>query len=93
MITHCPLIVGVSRQRSRYCSAGTGRDRIHTLGDNIDCGFPKGRMSPRYSPCLPHLEGDALNCGDLDTTLKPVTVRVVGVDPYRLDRDGDGCTS
>ena len=50
---------------------------------------------PDYSPCIPHLEGDALNCGDLTAAQKPVTVRVPGVDPYRLDRDGDGqgCTS
>ena len=50
---------------------------------------------PDYSPCIPHLEGDALNCGDLTSAQKPVTVRVTGVDPYQLDRDGDGrgCTS
>ena len=56
---------------------------------------PADGCHPDYSPCLPHLEGDALNCGDLDAALKPVTVRVVGVDPYRFDRDGDGqgCTS
>ena len=50
---------------------------------------------PDYSPCIPYVEGDALNCGDLTAAQKPVTVLVVGVDPYRLDRDGDGqgCTS
>ena len=50
---------------------------------------------PAYSPCLPNLPGDALNCGDLTSAQKPVTVLVPGVDPYRLDRDGDGrgCTS
>ncbi len=50
---------------------------------------------PAYSPCLPSLSGDALNCGDLTSDQKPVTVLVPGVDPYRLDRDGDGgaCTS
>ena len=50
---------------------------------------------PDYSPCIPHLGGDALNCGDLTPAQKPVTVRVPGVDPYQLDRDGDGrgCTS
>ena len=50
---------------------------------------------PAYSPCLPNLPGDALNCGDLTADQKPVTVLVPGVDPYRLDRDGDGrgCTS
>lgn len=50
---------------------------------------------PAYTPCLPNLPGDALNCGDLTSDQKPVTVNQIGVDPYRLDRDGDGrgCTS
>ena len=45
---------------------------------------------PAYTPCLPNLPGDALNCGDLTSDQKPVTVNEIGVDPYRLDRDGDG---
>lgn len=49
-----------------------------------------GQCHPAYEPCIPHLSGDALNCGDLSSSQKPVTVRVPGVDPYRLDRDGDG---
>lgn len=50
---------------------------------------------PAYSPCLPNLPGNALNCGDLSRDQKPVTVLVPGEDPYRLDGDGDGrgCTS
>ena len=50
---------------------------------------------PAYDPCLPDLPGDALNCGDLTPAQRPVRVRVIGVDPYRLDRDRDGrgCTS
>ena len=56
--------------------------------DDSDC-------HPAYSPCLPNLPLDAINCSDLTSDLKPVTVLVPGVDPYRLDRDGDGmgCTS
>ena len=48
-----------------------------------------------YEPCLPNLSGDALNCGDLTSAQKPVRVKEIGVDPYRLDRDrnGEGCTS
>ncbi len=50
---------------------------------------------PAYIPCLPNLPGDAMNCGDLSGAQKPVQVRTIGVDPYRLDRDRDGrgCTS
>ena len=53
------------------------------------------RCHPAYDPCLPDLPGDALNCGDLTQAQKPVRVRVIAVDPYRLDsdHDGRGCTS
>jgi len=45
---------------------------------------------PAYEPCLPNRPDDDLNCGDLRSDQRPVTVLVPGVDPYRLDRDGDG---
>ena len=51
---------------------------------------PEQGCHPAYTPCLPHLPGDALNCGDLASDQKPVTVNEIGDDPYRLDRDGDG---
>ena len=56
---------------------------------------PEDLCHPAYIPCLPNLPGDAINCGDLSSAEKPVQVRTVGVDPYRLDRDRDGrgCTS
>ena len=56
---------------------------------------PEEDCHPAYTPCLPNLPGDAVNCGDLTSDQKPVTVNEIGVDPYRLDRDGDGrgCTS
>ena len=56
---------------------------------------PEEDCHPAYTPCLPNLPGDALNCGDLTSDQKPVTVNEIGVDPYRLDRDqnGVGCTS
>ena len=56
---------------------------------------PEPDCHPAYTPCLPNLASDALNCGDLTADQKPVTVNEIGVDPYRLDRDRDGvgCTS
>ena len=56
---------------------------------------PEPDCHPAYNPCLPNLPGDAINCGDLTSDQKPVTVLEIGVDPYRLDRDqgGTGCTS
>lgn len=50
---------------------------------DVDC-------HPAYEPCLPNLPGDALNCGDLTAEQKPVRVKVIGEDPYRFDRDGNG---
>ena len=46
---------------------------------------------PSYIPCLPNLPGDALNCGDIHNSKKPI--RVIGLDSYRLDgdRNGWGC--
>ena len=51
---------------------------------------PSGDCHPAYEPCLPNLAGDALNCGDLTAAQRPVRVKQIGVDPYRLDRDQDG---
>ena len=49
-----------------------------------------GDCHPAYEPCLPNLPGDAINCGDLTADQKPVAVKEIGVDPYNLDRDGNG---
>lgn len=40
--------------------------------------------NPNYSPCIPNSSYD-LDCADVGKT-----VRVIGTDEYRLDRDGDG---
>jgi micrococcal nuclease len=46
---------------------------------------PSGsNCNPNYTPCIPNVSYD-LDCGDLS-----VSVRVIGTDVYRLDRDGDG---
>lgn len=44
---------------------------------------PASTCHPSYDPCLPIT--DDLDCGDIGQT-----VRVLGADDYRLDRDGDG---
>jgi endonuclease YncB( thermonuclease family) len=49
-------------------------------------GSPGGRCEPGYSPCLP-ITSD-LDCGEISDSLKPI--HVTGLDPYRLDGDGDG---
>jgi LPXTG-motif cell wall-anchored protein len=47
---------------------------------------PSSTCSPDYSPCIPDVAGDSLDCGDLEVT----DVQVIGVDTYNLDADGDG---
>lgn len=49
---------------------------------------------PAYSPCIPNLPGDALNCGDLTPSQRPVRLFDVDDDPYKLDgnNDGVGCS-
>ena len=51
---------------------------------------PPADCHPAYSPCLPNLSGNALNCADLRSDQKPVTVHDPAVDPYGLDGDDDG---
>lgn len=45
---------------------------------------PQTDCNPNYSPCVPNASYD-LDCGDIG-----FTVKVIGSDPYRLDKDGDG---
>jgi hypothetical protein len=59
----------------------------------------EGTCNPAYSPCLPIV--DDLDCADLSSSQKPVTILEIGIDPYQLDndwttataRDGIGCES
>jgi endonuclease YncB( thermonuclease family) len=55
---------------------------------------PAGACHPDYATCIPvqgngsgHGRANDLNCGSIQ---KAVTLRRIGVDPYRLDADGDG---
>ena len=48
------------------------------------------RCHPAYVNCIPNRPGDSLNCTDLTSAQKPVRLKQRGVDPYRLDGDGDG---
>lgn len=45
---------------------------------------------PDYQPCIPNFPGDVFDCDDLEAFQKPVQLLNRGVDPYRLDEDGDG---
>ena len=42
---------------------------------------PVSDCHPAYVPCLPNAAGNAYDCGDLDASLKPVTVVNVEFDP------------
>ena len=43
---------------------------------------------PAYVECLPNLPGDALNCGDIDNSLKPIHLKDPAIDPYNIDGRG-----
>jgi len=45
---------------------------------------PSGNCDENYTPCIPKVSYD-LDCKDIGKS-----VRVVGTDTHRLDRDGDG---
>ena len=44
----------------------------------------KPDCDPNYTPCIPNVSYD-LDCGDIS-----ISVRVIGTDRHRFDRDGDG---
>lgn len=51
---------------------------------------PVSDCHPAYGGCIPYAPGDAYNCGQLSPSQKPVHVKEIGNDPYRLDADSDG---
>ena len=95
-----PLPASETAQFRRGTTSGTSVDRLRASGghDNV-VGSPRGHgvdirvitgLPPAYEPCIPNLEGDSLNCGDLGADQKPVRVIEPAVDPFRLDGDNDG---
>ena len=89
-LARCPDVIDVeappratTRPAAAPQTAASTTAPAQTASRTADC-------HPAYEPCLPNLAGDALNCGDLSAAQKPVRVKEVGVDPYRLDRDKDG---
>ena len=85
--------LGSAPQSASPVIAASTTDSIPTTTTTL--AVAEDLCHPAYIPCLPNLPGDAMNCGDLSGAQKPVQVRTIGVDPYRLDRDRDGrgCTS
>lgn len=45
---------------------------------------PSSNCDPNYTPCVPNVSYD-LDCPDIS-----FSVEVIGLDPHRFDRDGDG---
>jgi micrococcal nuclease len=46
---------------------------------------PTSNCDPNYTPCIPYIAGNTLNCPDIQ-----VMVRVIGVDHNKFDANGDG---
>ena len=90
-----PLVEAPTTTTTTTTVAPTTTTTTTTTAPPTTTQAPETDCHPAYTPCLPNLPGDALNCGDLTADQKPVTVNEIGVDPYRLDRDrnGVGCTS
>ena len=63
---------------------GMRADDIDGTSSLSSTSYEDGECNPNYSPCIPDDSHD-LDCADVGTR-----VEVVGVDEYRLDRDGDG---
>ena len=83
------------RQRLVPASTGTGLLAATTtsllrLEDTVSTSGSSQGCHPAYEPCIPNLDGDALNCGDLGADQKPARVIEPAVDPFRLDGDNDG---
>ena len=82
------LTTALETAQAADCLAPGGESFTGTIEVGSGC-------HPAYSPCLPNLAVTLSTAATSHQTRNPVTVLVLGVDPYRLDRDGDGrgCTS
>jgi micrococcal nuclease len=68
---------GDTTQPADNSSTPTTTTTTDTSNQGSDC-------NPNYTPCVPNVSYD-LNCSDIS-----FSVRVIGTDVYRFDRDGDG---
>lgn len=57
---------------------------VTSIGTKIVYMPPKQNCDPNYTPCVPNVSYD-LDCHDIG-----FSVTVIGSDPHRFDRDGDG---
>ena len=93
----CEYVRQYSSVKVKWNLSITRADYEASASTLADCGAtpppndpPGPDCHPAYIPCLPNAVGDAYNCGDLDSSLKPVTVVNIGFDPYGFDGDSDG---
>lgn len=81
-----PRSESTRKRRNALLGVAGGAALVGALGFGVwsaNGGPNAEECSPHYEPCLPVT--DDLNCSDLE-----FQVRVVGDDPYNLDRDGNG---
>ncbi len=88
---------GSSTSTAQSLGSATADDQAAAAGapDSPVATVGTGRCSSAYLPCLPDLDGDALDCDDLAPDQKPVRLLDRNKDPYQLqgpDRSGVACT-
>lgn len=59
-------------------------EEVTSVGAYVAPPAPRNNCDPNYSPCVPLVSYD-LDCPDIG-----FSVRVIGSDPHRFDREGDG---
>lgn len=84
-----------ARPGDLYSAPGGDSHRLPTDGDLAPAAGgeagPAGECDPGYDPCVPiDSDVDCAGGGGNGPSYVAGPVRVVGSDPYGLDRDGDG---